>query len=270
MVAKLLPLLCECQTYVEPFGGGASLLFAKPPSPVEVYNDLDEGLVRFYRVLRDPELFERFRCRIELTPYARAEYDWCRDTWQECDDEVERAARWFTVARQSFAGQFGTGWGRVITASNRGMGIACAAWLSAVDRLPAVHERLQRVQIECQDWRTILTRYDTPETLFYVDPPYIPETRSAGGYAHELTDDDHRELVERLLGLEGRAMLSGYPHQIYQPLEDAGWDRREWQTASHAAARTKATGIQGAGSMLEKQPRTEVAWRNYRVQGRLF
>lgn len=98
MVAKLLPLIPPHRIYVEPFGGGASLLFAKKPSPVEVYNDLDSGLVNFFRVLRDPKKFERLHKLVSLTPYSREEYDFCRATWETCDDDVERAYRWYVVA----------------------------------------------------------------------------------------------------------------------------------------------------------------------------
>lgn len=107
MVAKLLPLIPPHKIYVEVFGGGASLLFAKEPSPVEVYNDLDSGLVNFFRVLRDPGKFEKFYRKVCFTPYSREEYCFCRDTWGECKDDVERAYRWFVVARMSFSGKFG-------------------------------------------------------------------------------------------------------------------------------------------------------------------
>ena len=80
MVKKLLKLIPEHKIYVEVFGGGASLLFAKEPSPIEIYNDIDEGLVNFFRVLRDPEKFGKFYAKAVLTPYSRAEFYYCRDT----------------------------------------------------------------------------------------------------------------------------------------------------------------------------------------------
>src|SRR5690606_9021181 len=92
LAPKLLPLIPEHRTYVEPFGGGASLLFAKEPSPVEVYNDLDDGLVTLFRVLRHPLLFRIFQRKVALTPYARSEFMECRDSWQDCEG-VEKAYR---------------------------------------------------------------------------------------------------------------------------------------------------------------------------------
>ena len=270
MTAKLLPLIVPHHTYVEPFGGGASLLFSKSPSPVEVYNDLDGGLVNFFRVVRDERKFEQFHRLASLTPYARAEYNFCRETWQSCEDDVERAYRWFVVARMSFSGDFGHSLSTVVTASNRGMAETCSKWLSCIEMLPQVHARLMRVQIEQSDWRVILGRYDTPETFFYLDPPYPASTRSSGEYQHELTLDDHADLVTVLLSIQGNAMLSCYWHDVYEPLVAAGWMRHEWNTACYAAGRTRATGIQGDGSALAMQKRTETVLASHAMQPRLW
>lgn len=260
MRAKLLPLFPPHHTYVEPFGGAASMLFGKKPSPVEVYNDLDSGLVEFFRALRDPEQAKELQRLASLTPYAREEYDYCRAHWQEETDPVRRAWQWFVVARMSFGGHFGHSWGSVVTLSRSGKAATASPWLSAIKGLPEAHERLMRVQIEHQDWQTILERYDTPETLFYCDPPYVHSTRSSGKYDHEMTDEDHEMFIAKLLETEGMAVVSGYEHPIYRALDDADWKRYEWQTVSFAAAKTRATGIQGKGSALRMQPRTEVAW----------
>jgi len=259
-VKKLLPFLSDHHTYVEVFGGGASLLFAKDPSPVEVYNDLDSGLVNFFRVLRDPEKFARFYHMATLTPYAREEYNFCRETWESVEDEVERAYRWFVVARMSFGGSFGKSWGSAVTSSCNRVSKTCSKWLSILILLPAIAERMMRVQIEQQPFETILERYDTPKTLFYCDPPYVPDTRRHGKYKHEMTDEDHRRLVEMLLTVKGKVILSGYRNEIYKPLEGAGWVRHDYKTACYAAARTRATGILGKGSALRMQPRIESVW----------
>ena len=270
MTAKLLPLIVPHHIYVEPFGGGASLLFSKSPSPVEVYNDLDGGLVNFFRVVRDERKFEQFYRLAALTPYARAEYNFCRETWQSCEDDVERAYRWFVVARMSFSGLFGQSLSTAVTHSTRGMAETCSTWLSCIEMLPQVHARLMRVQIEQSDWRVILDRYDTPETFFYCDPPYPASTRSAGEYAHELTPDDHADLVTVLLSIQGNAMLSCYWHDVYQPLLGAGWARRDWDTACHAAGKTRASGMQGDGAALRMQGRTETVLVSHAMQPRLW
>lgn len=266
-MAKLLPLIPPHKIYVEVFGGGASLLFAKEPSPVEVYNDLDSGLVNFFRVLRDPEKFARFYHLVAFTPYSREEFDFCRATWQKCEDEVERAYRWFVVARMSFSGTFARSWSFGVTYSHRGMAGTVSRWLSALEMLPAIHERLMRVQIENQDFRTLIPAYDTPETCFYMDPVYVPDTRGeTDTYPCEMTLDDHRELVDLLLKVKGMVILSGYRHEVYAPLEDAGWRRLDFPTGCHAVGRTRALGVLGEGAALRMAPRVESVWLNPQAQ----
>lgn len=260
ITVKLLPLIPAHQIYVEPFGGGASLLFAKKPSKIEVYNDLDSGLVNFFRVLRDKEKFEKFHRLVSLTPYSREEYNFCRDTWEECNDDVERAYRWFIVARMSFSGDFGHSWGFDVTASSRGMASDCSKWLSAIEHLPEIHKRLMCVQIEHKDYGSIFRTYDTPNTLFYCDPPYVSFTRRGGKYRHEMKIKDHEELVAVLLNIKGMAILSGYQSPIYRPLELSGWQRYDYETACHAAGKTRYTGILGEGSAKKLQARIESVW----------
>jgi len=260
LAKRILPYFPEHKIYVEPFGGGASLLFAKEPSPVEVYNDIDSGLVNFFRVLRDSEKFEKFYRLVSLTPYSREEYYFCRDTWESCEDDIERAYRWYVVARMSFSGRFGCDWSHAVTYTSRNMSGAVSKWLSIIDMLPEIHQRIMRVQIEHKDFRDILVDYDTPDTLFYCDPPYVHSTRKAGGYKHEMTDDEHKELVELLLKLKGKVILSGYQNEIYLPLEQAGWQRIDFPTVCHAAGKTRQTKILGEGTAKEKQPRIESIW----------
>lgn len=261
LVNKLIPLLPPHHTYVEPFGGGASLLHAKAPSPIEVYNDLDSGLVNFWRVLRDPEGFERFYHTITLTPYSRQEFLEAFDTWQETTDPVERAVRWYVVARQSFSGEHARrSWSYCRTESAAGMSRSTLRWLSAIDKLPEIHVRWAPVQIENDDFRTILTRYDTTRTLYYCDPPYVPDTRKSGGYRCEMTLADHEDLVKLLLGLEAMCILSGYAHPIYQPLESAGWRRLDFRTKASAAGRTRKTKLLGSGATEASQGRVESVW----------
>ncbi|MGE5605457.1 MAG: DNA adenine methylase, partial [Bacteroidota bacterium] len=129
MVSKLVPLEPEHKIYVEVFGGGANYLLAHEPSKVEIYNDLDSGLINFFRVLRDPRKFGRLYHYAIHTPYSREEFKFCRDTWREPNDDVIRAYRWFVKNRMSFAG-LGRSWGRTVTSSTRGMAEAPSSWLS--------------------------------------------------------------------------------------------------------------------------------------------
>jgi DNA adenine methylase len=183
-----------------------------------------------------------------------------RESWENVDDEVIQAYRWFVVARMSFSGQFGASWGYSITKANRGMAGSCSRWLGVLEILPAIHERLMRVQIDHTDCRDVIKRFDTEQTLFYIDPPYVLETRKSGGYRHEMTLEDHQELVALLLDLKGKVILSGYNHPVYGPLEAAGWERKDYKTVCFAAGRTRANGILGVGAAKRLQPRVESLW----------
>lgn len=251
------------RTYVEPFGGGASILLAKRPAPVEVYNDVHRDLVNLFKVIADETLFKEFQRRAALLPYSRQLFYEYRDTLADELDPVTRAVKFYVVARQCFSGSAAGGnasWSFSVTASRRGMSMTTSGWLSGIEALPALHARLQRVQIECADWTFILDTYDTPDTLFYLDPPYHMDTRSSNTYTHEMDDDGHRALVARLLTLRGKAVISGYDHAVYAPLTDAGWRKLSWDTVSSAAGRTRKTGIQGDGAALVRVKRTEVLW----------
>lgn len=265
-IASLLP---PHRVYVEPFGGGASVLFAKRPSLVEVYNDLDSGLVNFFRVLRDPAQSAELRRRLELTPHSREE--WCSSlAWREESEPVERARLWYTCCRQSFSGDVGQSWSFSVLHSCRGRAGCVSQWQGAIDHLQDAANRLLRVQIEHRDALWVINQYDTEDTVFYIDPPYVSSTRRNGEYAHEMTDTDHETLIARLLTLRGQAVLSGYDHPIYAPLDAAGWRRCEREVACHAAARTRTSGLCGKGNAAH-QRRTEVLWLTpARYAGTLF
>lgn len=261
MAGKLLPLFPEHRTYVEVFGGAASLLFAKKPSPVEVYNDLDSDLVNFMRVLRDRDgMFPDFYNRACLSPYSRKEWLFCRDHLNDDPNPVERARRFFVLARFSFSGLVGNSFGIDITGSKRGMVQKASAYQGVLGILPRLSERLMSVLIENRDFRDIIRLYDTEQSFFYFDPPYLPETRRSGAYKHEMTEQDHRELVDILKTIRGKVMLSGYPNDLYDSL---GWNKREWLVTCHAAGRTGASNLQGIGRVSELQKRTECAWLNF-------
>jgi DNA adenine methylase len=218
-------------TYCEPFGGSAAVLLAKAPAKVEIYNDVDRELVNFFAVLRDPVLFAKLREAVEHTPYARAEFGLSK---QKSDDPVEAARRFIVRSRQSFGGKGGE-WSFSVRGSHAGMASSVQRWRKGIECLPAVHKRFRNVQIECDNWQSVLSRYDSTGTLFFVDPPYIPETRVSGRYRYELTHNDHREIVARLLTFQGMIVLSGYKHETYTPLERAGWKRIDYKTRTNAS-----------------------------------
>jgi DNA adenine methylase len=262
MTAKLLPILNAIahKHYAEPFGGGASVLMAKAPVSVEAHNDIDGGLYDFFATLRDDAAFERFYRVVATLPYSEQLYQECRRDWHTQTERHERVWRWYVVARQSFGGRFGASIGLARTASTRGMAESCTRWISALDMLPAIHERLQRVQIMNRDALDFIQTFDDPQTLFYIDPPYSVDTRAGGEYAHEIDDAYHARLVSVLLEIRGVAVLSCYDHAVYTPLAEAGWQKVQWKTACHVAGRTRSTGIVGRGAARRMQARTETVY----------
>ena len=256
---KLLSRIPEHECYCEVFGGGGSLLFAKPPSRVEVYNDIDSTLVDFFRLLQDPNAFKRFHDKLKSTPFSREVYDDFSKTWQNQTDRFERIYRWFVAMRQSFQGKLGSwGYSRV---GNSGGSLASRS-RTIIDELPEVVYRLRGVGIENDSWEAILDRYDAETTFFYLDPPYFPEKRVTGAdYKHELSVDDHRRLLERILTLEGKVLLSGYRNELYDAM--LPWQRFDWSVANHATIKSRGSGLHGDGALKGKQKRVESLWLNY-------
>ena len=269
LVRRLLKFVPEHDAYLEPFFGAGSLFFAKEPVKIEVINDIDGDLMNLYAVLRDEEKFARFYRLAYLTLYSRGEYNEALRKFRnkEWKDNVERAHLFFVLARMSFGGHLGNSWGYNITETLK----AVRNYLSAIDRLPEIHERLRRVQVECDDWLSVWHRYVPVwkekgfKAFVYLDPPYMPETRRNGSYRFEFTEKQHEELVEVIKKERGvKIMLSGYPSQLYEELERCGCRKVCWNVACHAAGRTRYTGIQGEGATFKKgQRRMECIWMNY-------
>ena len=255
-IIELLP--SDHVVYCEPFGGAASVLLNKPRSRVEVYNDLNEGLYSLFIVLADEAHFARFYGQLLLHRYSREAFARNLERWQVSSDVVERAMAFYVLARQSFGGKAET-FGYEV---GKGSSTKVDSFLNALAQLPEIHERTNGVIVEHNDWRKVIAAYDTPQTVFYLDPPYVPATRrSKDDYKHELSHADHVDLVERLLSIEGRALMSGYAHDVYKPLEAAGWHRLEWSYTSSAAGTTRIS-----KSTKADRQRIECLWLHPGVQ----
>ena len=231
------------RVYVEPYGGGGSVLLRKPRSHAEIWNDLDGEIVNLFRVLREGHGGDLARA-LEMTPFARDEFD---DAYSPTDDAVERARR---LIIRSFMGFGSNGHNRATgfrANSNRSGSTPAHDWQNYPASLRLVAERIKGVTIENRDARIVMSAHDGPDTLHYVDPPYVFETRSdlSKNYAHELTDSDHSELLQFLTTLKGRVILSGYPSAMYDSALP-GWRRIEKQALADGAAK-----------------RIEVLWLNF-------
>ncbi len=233
LAQRIAALFPEHHTYCEPFGGAASVLLNKPPAPVEVYNDVDGRLCRFFRILRNREKFAELHRRLQLTPYSHTEFD---SATEPDGDEIEQARRDFVRWRLSIGGR-GDAFSCTLHRERRGMADVVSGYLSAVDDvLPAVAERFRRVQmVTCTPATAAVLRWDSPETLFYCDPPYLAETRTSPQvYGCEMSEDDHRRLAGVLRACAGKVVLSGYPSDLYADLY-AGWRSVSFDMPNHAA-----------------------------------
>lgn len=249
----LLPLLPYTTHYCEPFGGSAAVLINREPSPVETYNDIHGDVVNFFRVLRErkDDLIEA----IGLTPFSRAEFEAAINGNEENISELERARRFYILARQvrtGLAQKASSGrWAHCVLTSRAGMAGAVSRWLGAVEDLPFIAQRLFRVQIESAPAIEVIQRYDSEETLFYCDPPYPHDSRGdSNAYANEMTDAQHRELAEVLRNVKGKVALSGYHCALMDELYG------DWQVVEAEEKHCHSV----------KTPRKEVLWINYSLE----
>jgi DNA adenine methylase len=232
--------------YVEAFGGGANVLLQKPPSRLEIYNDLDSDVVNFFTVLRS--IPRKLVEQIELTPFAREELE---STGAPSSDSLERARRFFVRCWQSFqpgsgydknpSWRFQKSWARGKSTINE--------W-NTTDHLWNVAKRLKHVQFENRPALEVIQRFDHPTTLFYIDPPYLASTRSMSAqtrYKYELGLKEHRELARVLRNVTGMVVLSGYGSSLYDELY-SGWSR--------IAKTTTTNGNSVATEFLWLSPRT--------------
>jgi DNA adenine methylase len=271
MIAKLMrhvPL--GGRPYCEPYMGAASLFFARPPAPVEVLNDLDGDLVNLFRCLQDKEKFLELKHRLLCTLYSRAEFERALEILSDpgITDPVLRAWAFFVALNQGFGGKKPRSvgdWGRAFK-SQRGCAGTTNEWMMRLAMLDDWHLRLLRVQIDCRDALEVIRYWDNPEAVFYVDPPYHPDTRvDFDAYSVETDHEHHVRLVETLLQCQGAVVLSGYDHPVYAPLVEAGWTVTHYKTACHAVVRSRTSNLRGEGAVLARVPRTEVVWANPRA-----
>ena len=235
--------------YCEPFCGASHLLFSKEPSRVEVINDVDSFLITFFKVVRDTEARQRLIDMLDFMPYSRSLWQEIRSRWKKGNipgDEVERSMEWFYLNRTCFGGdQLKGGWAvPSITGRN-----PVQSFRNAIEGMADIAKRLRNVAIENLPYQDCIKRYDSPETSFYCDPPYL---NAEHYYGNSFSQDSHRKLAELLHGVKGKAMVSHYQNSLYDELY-RGWHRHEYSSfkGSH-----KSTG--------ESKPRTvEVLYTNF-------
>ncbi|MFZ4829164.1 MAG: DNA adenine methylase, partial [Phototrophicaceae bacterium] len=253
----LLPNLPITEHYCEPFGGSGAVLLNREPSAVETYNDLDGEVVNFFCVLRTHK--EALLESIGLTPFSREEFELAISAPTADISDLERARRFFVRARQVRTGLAQTAsrgrWAHCLLTSRAGMAGAVSRWLGSVEGLSEIAQRLLRVQIENAPAIEVIRRYDSPQTLFYCDPPYPHDSRTdTHAYGYEMSDVEHRQLAEVLHTVKGMVAISGYESPLMSELY------HDWYC------------IQAPSKVIHssKEPRVEWLWMNYAPQNIMY
>jgi DNA adenine methylase len=229
IIAHFPPHRC----YVEPFGGGGSVLLRKPRCYAEVYNDLGGEIVNLFKVAR--ERGEELARLVELTPFARAEF---AESYERVDDQLEQARRTLVRSFMGFGSNSLHQKSGFRANSNRSGTTPAHDWMNYPDALRVTIQRLRGVVIENRDALACMLHHDTPETLHYCDPPYVLSTRSddKADYQHEMSDEQHEKFAIELKKLKGMVIVSGYRSDHYDTLFK-GWRRVD--KAHHADGAAK-------------------------------
>ncbi len=241
--------------YCEPYFGGGSVLLANDPEGIsEVVNDIDGNLMNFWRVLRDDELLTQLKELLEKTPVSKQIWELNKILLEVTGgyDSVTSAAALFTLCRQSLAGRRDSFTPLSKSRVRGGMNEQVNAWFGAIEGLPEVYDRIKRVVMYNEDATDVIRREASPYTLFYLDPTYLAETRTADQvYEYEMSVRQHEDLLS-IIAADGESfyMISGYRSDLYDTrLKD--WTRYDFKIANHASGSKK------------KRTMTECLWVNY-------
>jgi DNA adenine methylase len=246
----LLPLLPEAHHYCEPYAGSGAVLLNRAPAPVETYNDVDGEVVNFFRVLRDQG--DELQRVIALTPFSREEFHRAITGSRAGIDDLERARRFFVLARQTRTGLAQSAtlgrWANCKDTSRAGMSGVVSRWLGGVEGLSDIASRLIRVQIENRPALDIVRLYDGEGTLFYCDPPYLHDTRGdSAAYGYEMIESEHIDLAGALNRCRAKVAISGYRNGLMDRLY------KDWRRFDAPLKQCHSI----------KKTRQECVWMNY-------
>lgn len=202
----------EHHSYLEPYFGSGAVFFNKQPSNIETINDIDEDVVNLFRVVRNNT--EELLKRITYTPYSREEYNRAFIVNNQ-DDGIELARKFLIRCWQGIGSnnKYKSGWKNDVQGRERAY--AVRNWYRLPDRIYDIVDRLKEVQIENRPAVELIKRFNSEKVLIYADPPYISSTRMKNMYRHEMTDEDHQELLETILQHKGPVIISGYENDMY-------------------------------------------------------
>ena len=202
MLRHILPLIPQHEIYTESFFGGGAVFFAKEPSKVEVINDLNGEVVNFYRVVQTD--FWRLNDRIQATLHSRENYHDAQVIYNSPHlfDSISRAWAFWILTNQGFSSKIGA-WGY----DKRGDSMVKRLATKKEEFAITMRNRLDHVQIECNDSLKVIASRDDASAFHYVDPPYIG---SHQGHYSGYSDDSYDDLLTLLGGVKGKFIQSSY------------------------------------------------------------
>lgn len=243
---RLVNLIPPHHTYLEPYFGSGAVFFRKEPSDIESINDLDHNVINLFQCVQEDS--EKLARIVMTTPYARKVYDNQFEKHEDPVDKYEKARDFLIRCWQGHGYRtngYKVGWKNDV--QGREKMYALWSWYCLPERIIEVAERLRKVQIENLPALDLIKRFDYGNVFMYIDPPYLLGTRAGKQYANEMSDTDHKELLQQLTRSKAMVMISGYDSEMYNDML-LGWRKKEF--ISHTEKGTK---------------RTEVVWMNYEI-----
>ena len=246
-----MPHLPYRNGWADVFGGSGIVTINRKASPLEVFNDRHAGVIAFFRALMHN--LDDLIAMIELMPHSREMFKFCRESYMEDQDTVMRGAKWYYMVQSGFAGR-AEYFGRL----TRGRGSIFKKIRNNLELFQPIHERfvVQGIQIENLDWRDMFKDYDSPDMVWYLDPPYV----NSNIYQHGMSKADHTEMCHRIFELEGFVALSGFENDIYDKFD---WDEiYSWDVSNRVAtaACTERNNMENRENTIDRGSRTEFLW----------
>jgi len=238
----------DFDTYVEPYGGSYCVGLEMKPAKIEIYNDLEQNVYSLYKVISDNDLFLKFKEKCDLAIYSedlRKEYKELLKLDEI--DIVDRSFYFYYVNRTSHNGVGGFS---MNTSIRRNMSKSVSDFLSSIDRLGELHERLSRVIVSNCDGVKLINKYNTPNCLIYADPPYEQSTRTSVRYKVDMNREKQIEFLDSVIKSKAKILISGYECELYDILTENGFEKINFE-------------VKTIDGHFNKKTKIETLWKNY-------
>jgi DNA adenine methylase len=261
MAPVIISMMPAHRIYCEPFFGGGAVFFAKPKAGIEVINDHNDKLINFYLCVQNR--FDELQAFIQKTLHSEHMYRHAKDVWSERAEsgETERAWAIWLITNGSFTGSMHGGW-KWCNGPNGGH---AGTFIKGKrnEFTARLHDRLDSVQISCRDALRVIRDRDTPETFFYLDPPYPNcNQQHYSGY----TEENLEELLSLLSSIKGKFILSNYwSDTLHRHVDQQGWFFKEIEVDNRVSNL-----VRGEKRSKINRYRTEVLVYNYQSNKNLF